>query len=96
MNEWTLSYEGFDPGQERLREALCTLRNGYFAPRGAAEEATANVVHYPGTYGAEITTGWRALSPAVSWAVSLELADDAVSVEQDGHLPRCVSTEGKR
>ena len=50
MNGWTLVYEGFEPGQERLRETLCTLGNGYFATRGAAEEAHADEVHYPGTY----------------------------------------------
>ena len=43
-------YEGFEPGQERLREALCTLGNGYFATRGAAAEAEADEIHYPGTY----------------------------------------------
>ena len=43
-------YEGFDAAHEGLREALCTLGNGYFATRGAAEEATADEVHYPGTY----------------------------------------------
>ena len=47
---WTLSYDGFDPAAEGLREALCTLGNGYFATRGAAEEAEADEVHYPGTY----------------------------------------------
>jgi len=50
MSEWILQYEGFDPDQERLREALCTLGNGYFATRGAAEEAIASVIHYPATY----------------------------------------------
>ncbi|MCZ7417744.1 glycoside hydrolase family 65 protein [Streptomyces sp. WMMC897] len=45
-------YEGYDPGQERLREALCTLGNGYFATRGAAPEAVAGPAHYPGTYRA--------------------------------------------
>ncbi|MGB5167453.1 MAG: glycosyl hydrolase family 65 protein [Acidimicrobiia bacterium] len=50
MNRWTLTYEGFDPSQEPLREALCTLGNGYFATRGAAPEAAAGDVHYPGTY----------------------------------------------
>ena len=50
MTAWTLAYEGFDPGDERLREALCTLGNGYFATRGAAPEAAADDVHYPGTY----------------------------------------------
>ena len=52
MSSWVLSYDGFDPPGERLREALCTLGNGYFATRGAAPEAAADPVHYPGTYAA--------------------------------------------
>ncbi|MFH1344117.1 MAG: HAD-IA family hydrolase [Pseudomonadota bacterium] len=47
---WSLAYEGFDPAQEGIREALCTLGNGYFATRGAAAGAMADDVHYPGTY----------------------------------------------
>ncbi len=47
---WTLRYEGVVPRQEGLREALCTLGNGYFATRGAAPESRADGVHYPGTY----------------------------------------------
>ncbi|MBL26993.1 MAG: trehalose 6-phosphate phosphorylase [Rhodospirillaceae bacterium] len=50
MSVWTLEYDHFDPEQERLREALCTLGNGYFATRGAAESVDAGPVHYPGTY----------------------------------------------
>ena len=50
MNPWSLTYEGFDPAHEGLREALCTLGNGRFATRGAAPEAEADAVHYPGTY----------------------------------------------
>ena len=50
MNDWSLVYEGFDPEKERLREALCTLGNGYFATRGAAPESEADPIHYPGTY----------------------------------------------
>jgi alpha,alpha-trehalase len=50
MNPWTLIYEGFDPKKESLREALCTLGNGYFAARGAAPESEADNIHYPGTY----------------------------------------------
>jgi len=49
-----LAYEGFDPQREGLREALCTLGNGRFATRGAAPEARANDVHYPGTYAAGV------------------------------------------
>jgi len=50
MNAWTLVYEGFDPSRENLREALCTVGNGYFATRGAAPESRADEIHYPGTY----------------------------------------------
>ncbi|WP_328759464.1 glycoside hydrolase family 65 protein [Streptomyces sp. NBC_00271] len=50
MSDWTWAYEGYEPAQERLREALCTLGNGYFATRGAAPECAADRVHYPGTY----------------------------------------------
>ena len=50
MTDWSLVYEGFDPAKEGLREALCTLGNGYFATRGAAPEAEADDIHYPGTY----------------------------------------------
>ncbi|MEV6117508.1 glycosyl hydrolase family 65 protein [Streptomyces sp. NPDC052109] len=45
-------YEGYRPEEERLRESLCTLGNGYFATRGALPECSADDVHYPGTYAA--------------------------------------------
>ncbi|GAA1899174.1 glycoside hydrolase family 65 protein [Streptantibioticus ferralitis] len=48
--DWTWEYEGWDPAEERLRESLCTLGNGYFATRGAAPETTGGPAHYPGTY----------------------------------------------
>ena len=47
---WTFTFEGYDPHNEKLREALCTVGNGYFATRGAAPESKAGQVHYPGTY----------------------------------------------
>ena len=50
INAWTLVYEGYEPQQEGLREALCTLGNGYFATRGAGEEARPDDIHYPGVY----------------------------------------------
>ncbi len=50
MSQWKLIYENFDPAHECLREALCTLGNGYIATRGAAEESQADDIHYPGTY----------------------------------------------
>jgi trehalose 6-phosphate phosphatase len=52
MDGWTLDYDGYDPAQEPLREALLTLGNGVFATRGAAPECRADAVHYPGTYAA--------------------------------------------
>ncbi|MFO7963123.1 MAG: trehalose-phosphatase [Desulfobacterales bacterium] len=54
FNVWSLTYEGFEPEEEKLREALCTLGNGYFAARGASPESVAGKVHYPGTYIAGI------------------------------------------
>ena len=51
MPAWTLTYEGFLPAEEGLREALCVLGNGYFCTRGAVEWADASAgIHYPGTY----------------------------------------------
>jgi len=47
---WTLVYEGFEPEHQGLREALCALGNGYFVTRGALPEASADGIHYPGTY----------------------------------------------
>ena len=50
MSIWVLAYRGFEPASEGLRETLCTLGNGYLATRGAAPEAQADGIHYPGTY----------------------------------------------
>ena len=50
MNPWKLIYDRFDPETENLREALCTLGNGYLGSRGATPETAATRVHYPGTY----------------------------------------------
>jgi trehalose/maltose hydrolase-like predicted phosphorylase len=47
---WDLVYDGFDRADEGLREALCTLGNGFFATRGAWPESRADGIHYPGTY----------------------------------------------
>jgi trehalose/maltose hydrolase-like predicted phosphorylase/beta-phosphoglucomutase-like phosphatase (HAD superfamily) len=49
-SEFMLVYDGFDPSQEGLREALTSTGNGYFCIRGAAEWEDADNVHYPGTY----------------------------------------------
>lgn len=51
MSDWEITYDEWIPEEQPLREALCTLGNGYFATRGAAEEAHDDEkVHYPGTY----------------------------------------------
>ena len=50
LRAWRLVYGGFKPDEEKLREALCTLGNGYFATRGAGPESEDDGVHYPGTY----------------------------------------------
>jgi len=47
---WIFGYDQFQPKEEKLREALCTVGNGYFASRGAAPECNAGEIHYPGTY----------------------------------------------
>ena len=49
---WSFTYGGYIPEQERLREALCAVGNGYRATRGCAPEADAGPFHYPGTYAA--------------------------------------------
>ncbi|MVU78314.1 trehalose-phosphatase [Nocardia sp. ET3-3] len=53
-NSWIYTFEGYDPAHERLREALCTVGNGYLATRGAAPETVAGERHYPGTYVAGV------------------------------------------
>lgn len=49
-NDWIIEYNGWKPAEHPLREALCTLGNGYIACRGAAEEVKGNEYNYPGTY----------------------------------------------
>jgi len=66
MDPWTLVYQGFDPQKEALREALCTLGNGYFATRGASAQADADDVHYPGTY---LAGGYNRLKTKMSGRV---------------------------
>lgn len=50
MSEWRVSYTGYEPETEGLRETLCALGNGYIVSRAAAPNALADDVHYPGTY----------------------------------------------
>ena len=50
VNDFLLVYDGFDPAEEGLREALTSTGNGYFCTRGCAEWEDADETHYPGTY----------------------------------------------
>jgi len=50
VDGFLLTYDGFDPRTEGLREALTSTGNGYLCTRGAAEWEDADGVHYPGTY----------------------------------------------
>jgi len=64
MPTWTLVYQGFKPEEERLREALCVLGNGYFCTRAAAEWVDADEnTHYPGTY---VAGGYNRLITEIS------------------------------
>ncbi|MCX6178713.1 MAG: HAD-IA family hydrolase [Chlorobiales bacterium] len=53
-SSWSLEFDGFDSTQEGIREALCSLGNGYTTMRGAAPWSVADAIHYPGTYFAGI------------------------------------------
>ncbi len=48
--EWNLHYKKFTPQEEKLRETLSTIGNGYFGTRGAFEGSHASSTHYPATY----------------------------------------------
>ena len=66
MPEWTLRYDDFNPAEEKLREALCTLGNGYFFTRGAAPESRSGETHYPGTY---VAGGYNRLETEIAGRV---------------------------
>lgn len=53
-DQWYLDYYHYDPEQEKTRESLCTIGNGYFGTRGAWPELSPYSHHYPGTYVAGI------------------------------------------
>jgi beta-phosphoglucomutase family hydrolase len=63
---WSLVYEEFDAPREGMREALCALGNGYFTVRGAAPWASADDVHYPGTY---LAGGYNRLRTSIAGRV---------------------------
>jgi beta-phosphoglucomutase family hydrolase len=47
---WNLTYNFFDPEDEKLRETLTAIGNGYLGSRGNYEGENASDTHYPGTY----------------------------------------------
>jgi hypothetical protein len=51
---WNLLYQRFDPGDEKLRETLTTVGNGYLGTRGCFEGERSSFSFYPGTYIAGI------------------------------------------
>jgi trehalose/maltose hydrolase-like predicted phosphorylase len=66
VKDWKVKYSSYDPENELLREALCTLSNGYFSARGAAEESPAGEYHYPGIY---LAGGYNRLETEISGKV---------------------------
>ncbi|MCB1112875.1 MAG: glycoside hydrolase family 65 protein, partial [Chlamydiia bacterium] len=74
-NNWSLVYDEYLPEQEGLREALCTLGNGYFATRGAFPQEVADDVHYPGTY---LAGGYNRLGTEVAGRVIVN--EDLVNI----------------
>ena len=63
MTVWNLTYETYKPQDQGLREALCTLGNGYFATRGASAQESAGDPHYPGTY---LAGGYNRLTSVIA------------------------------
>jgi beta-phosphoglucomutase family hydrolase len=53
-DSWILNYSDYDRSNEKSREALLTIGNGYFGTRGAMEETSAGESNYPGTYIASL------------------------------------------
>ena len=87
---WVLAYEGFDPAVEGTLEALLTLGNGYWGTRGSAPGATADGVHYPGTYLAGVYNRLRSdLGGRVVEDEHLVNAPDwtSVTIGPPGRLP---------
>jgi alpha,alpha-trehalase len=79
-SSWSLVYRGYRPEEQGLREALCTLGNGYMATRGAAPDASADAVHYPGTY---LAGGYNRLSTRIG---DRDIENEAL-VNQTNWLP---------
>ncbi|MDZ8259286.1 glycoside hydrolase family 65 protein [Nostoc sp. ChiQUE01b] len=84
---WSLVFDGYDPKDEGHREALCALGNGYFVTRAVAIEATADEIHYPGTYRAGLYN--RSVT-----CVEGEASDDESLVNLPNWLPLTFRIDG--
>ncbi len=49
-DSWSVTYTNYEPKNEKSREAILAVGNGYFGTRGAFEEVDAGEANYPGTY----------------------------------------------
>lgn len=77
---WVVVFDAYVPAEEGKREALCTLANGYWGTRGAAEETVADDTHYPGTYFAGVYD-------VVDWTVDGVAMPDEEMVNAPNWLP---------
>ena len=77
---WVVVFDEYVPAEEGNREALCTLANGYWGTRGAAEETVADDTHYPGTYFAGVYD-------VVDWTVDGVVMRDEEMVNAPNWLP---------
>ena len=73
-------FDEYVPRRRGTREALCTLANGYWGTRGAAEETVADDTHYPGTYFAGVYD-------VVDWTVDGVAMPDEEMVNAPNWLP---------
>ncbi|HEV3290266.1 MAG TPA: hypothetical protein VG123_14835 [Streptosporangiaceae bacterium] len=74
MDGFLLTYDGFDPGSEGLREALTSTGNGYLCTRSAAEWEEAAGSHSPRTHRVHARTRYQPASRHKSAAQSHEPA----------------------
>ena len=49
-DQWSVSYPDYTTENEKSRETLLAVGNGFFASRGAMEETSAGEINYPGSY----------------------------------------------
>lgn len=79
---WSLVFDDFDEKKEGVREAVCTLGNGYFVTRGGAAGTIADGLNYPGTY---LAGGYNRFST--------EIADQVVENEGIVNFPNWLAPQ---